>query len=172
MQCNGGNAIALSLQSTMVNVMEKNIMEKRKKQKGVTLLEMAAIIGIVLILAMMGVAEWNSMDDKAVRNASLVSAKAIGDGLRMYQIDRNNQGYTCSIDKLVDYVNLTALKNSFTSVQIDANAADCNNAGYVRISGTVKGIQPDYIVYYYVDPAQDSQCSRDRTTLYLCKDKF
>ncbi len=172
MQCDGGNTITLSVQSTMVNVMGKNIMEKRKKQKGVTLLEMATIIGIVLILVMLGTVEWNSIDDKAVRNASLVSAKAIGDGLRMYQIDRNHQGYTCSIDKLNDYVNLTALKKSFTSVQIDTDTGNCSSFAYVRVSGTVKGIQPDYIVYYYVDPAQDSKCSRDRTTLYLCKDQF
>lgn len=145
--------------------------EQRKRQnRGVSIMELLVVLAIIGILVAMGIVEFGRMDDKAVRNGTLVSAKAIGDALRMYQVDK--KGYTCTIDKLAPYVNLTSLKASFTSVSVESD--DCTFAAYtyIRISGTVKGIQPGYIVNYFVDPVKDSECSKDGSTPYPCKDKY
>ena len=141
-------------------------------KKGVTLLEMVVVIGIIMILVALGTVEWSSMDDKAVRNGSLVSAKAIGDALRMYQVDKGNQGYTCTIDKLAPYVNLTSVKSSFTSVAVESDDCTFASFAYLRITGTVKGIQPGYIVNYYVEPVKDPECSSNGATPYPCKNKY
>lgn len=143
-----------------------------KRNRGVTLIEMAVVVGIIMILVGLGAVEWSSIDDKAVRNGSLVSAKAIGDAMRMYQVDNRNQGYTCTIDRLASYVNLTSVKSSFTSVSVESD--DCTFAAftYLRVTGTVKGIQPSYIVNYYVEPVKDPECSSNGATPYPCKNKY
>lgn len=147
-----------------------SMMTKRNRQKGVTLVEMAAVIGIILILVTLGTVEWNSMDDKAVRNSTLIAEKAIGDALRMYQVDQKN--YTCNIDKLNAYVNLTSLKKSFTSVGIESDDCTFATFTYLRISGMVKGIQPAYIVNFYLEPVKDPECSSGGVSPYPCKNKF
>lgn len=157
-----------------------------QRQRGVTLIEMATVVTIVLILGAMIIVEYNNMDDKARRNPALVSAKAIADGLRMYQADRGNQGYTCVMDRLALYVNLTSLKSSFTSVEIKTDdCTDFDPLNYLYITGTVKGIQPSYIVNYYIEkpaitgpPPEGSTCddsiccSNGGVSPYPCKSKF
>lgn len=138
------------------------------RQKGVTLIEMAVVIGIIFLLASLMIVEYGNMDDKARRNSSLVSAKALGDAMRMFKQDKRT--YTTSLDDLSPYINLTTLKNSFLTVLVDAGAS----YSYVNISALVKGIVPNYYVLYHVTPSKDPECSATGVTLspYPCSQQW
>lgn len=144
--------------------------KKRFHPKGVTLVEMAVVISIVFLLAAVSIVEYNNMDDKARRNSSLVSAKAIGDALRMYKQERRT--YTCSLNDLMPYTNLTTLRNSFLTVLIATDDCSFASYSYIRISAQLKNVVPTYMVNYHVVPVKDPECSATGGALYTCSQKW
>ncbi len=142
--------------------------QKQETKKGVTLIELLTVLAIIVTLIAISLVEYQHMDDKAQRNGSLVSAKGIGDAMRMYKQDKRT--YTTSLDDLGPYINLTALRNSFLTVSVDAGAS----YNYVSISAVVKGIAPNYYVLYHVTPSKDPECSATGVTLspYPCSQQW
>lgn len=145
-----------------------------ERKRGVTLIEMATVVAIVLILGVLMIVEFNSMDDKARRSTSLVNAKAVGDALRMYKQEKRK--YTCALNDIMPYTNLTTLRSSFLTVMLQTDPTDnCVfgiNFTYIRLTAFVKGIVPNYIVNYQIWPAKDPECSVDGASVYFCKDKW
>lgn len=101
-------------------------------QGGVTLIEMAVVVSIIVLLTIIGIIEYTNFDRKAKRNTALVATKAVSDALRMYRGERNR--YTASITELMSYVNLTALRGQF-------DQTPTSPAGGLAILSTTLGVR-------------------------------
>ena len=156
----------------MERKLKMNMKQKQKKNNGVSILELLTVLAIIVTLVGVTLVEFGRMDDKAQRNSSLVTLKGVAMALKMYKMD--NGRYTCTYTDLYPYANMTSLRKSFIltpTVDTD-DCTDFNPFTYLYISGTVKGIQPSYIVNYYLEPVKDPECSNGGVTPYPCKDKW
>lgn len=145
--------------------------QKQKNRSGVSILELLTVLAIIVTLIGVTLVEFSRVDDKAVRSASLVTLKGFAQALKMYKTDKGS--YSCSLNDLLPYANITAMKNSFGAPPLVATD-DCTFKAftYLRLSAIIKGITPTYTVRYNLVPQQDPECSTDGSTFYPCSSKW
>lgn len=144
----------------------------RQSEQGVSLMELLTVLAIIVTLVAMGIAEFGRMDNRAVRNGAIVSSKGLAMAMKMYKQEKGT--YTCALDDLMPYINLTNLRNSFLTVAVETDTcASFTSLTYLRLSAFVKGVEPPYIVKYHVYPNQEPDCSADNwATNYPCTEKW
>lgn len=148
------------------------IFSRSANARGVSLMELLTVLSIIVILVAMGLVEFGRMDNRAVRNGAIVSSKGLAMAMKMYKQEKG--AYTCALDDLMPYINLTNLRNSFLTVAVETDdCATFNPFTYLRLSAFVKGIDPSYIVKYHVYPNKEPDCSADNAaTEYPCTEKW
>lgn len=122
--------------------MRKEAMEgvKAKQQKGVTLVEMAAVVGLLLILVAIGTVVWVSQTERALRNSVAHSTRDLITVMKIYRTDNGDYPPGTVLDPLYPYTNVTQLIKDYQSIAIErAGAAVC-------LDGLLKGIKNKYHV--------------------------
>lgn len=102
---------------------------QRSKQGGFTLLEVAVVLSIIAILAVLLTPAVSDMLDKAALSAALNDAKAIKTALDMYFDDQKPKEYPAS---LADYDALRSTLASYLALPSDSTKASFSFVAYCR----------------------------------------
>lgn len=162
---------------------DKKLKDKNMKQKGVTLIEMAAVVGLLLILVSIGTVIWVNQADRAFRNAVVHSTRDIVTIMKIYRTDNGDYPPGPGLGPLMPYTNITTLVKDYQVLSI------VKTGSAVCLEGLLNGIQPRYntILCAETDDAAAVKyksatmpgCCWEKTTVcstaanwYPCKDKM
>lgn len=134
--------------------MRKIVYQKRNngKQRAVTMVEMAVVVGVILIMVAIGTVVWNSMSDRALRNSVAYSTRDLITALKMYRTDNGDYppAAACCNPLLIatnqPYTNVTTLMKDYQALTL----VKVGNA--VCLQGLLKGIQPNYFTALCAEP--------------------
>jgi type II secretory pathway pseudopilin PulG len=83
------------------------------KNKGVTLIELAIVVVIIMTLVLIGSVVWLSRDELASRNGALVSINGLVKAMKMYKADQGDYPPQGAISPLASYTDITRLLQTF-----------------------------------------------------------
>ena len=126
-----------------------------KKQNGVTLVEMAVVVSLILIMVAIGTAVWNGMSERSFRNSVVYSTRDLVTALKMYRTDNGDYppaGVCCNPllshppgELTLPYTNVTTLKKDYQVLTLV-------KTGYaVCLQGLLKNLQPNYFAALCAD---------------------
>lgn len=113
-----------------------------KRQNGVTLVEMAVVVSLILIMVAIGTVVWNNMSDRALRNRVIYSTRDLGTAVKMYRAE--NGDYPPSggdFSFIYPYTNVTAVTKDYQSLTLTIVSGS-----YACFSGILKNIPNTYEV--------------------------
>lgn len=164
--------------------------------KGVTLVEMATVISVLLIIAALSVPEFSNMAERARRQNAIDGVTNLSEALEMYKAEWSFYPLQGAVTPLADYDQITRYYSSFDMNQ-DVNAALSGIKGiaiYTALTGTacvssvVNKITPTYKVTHcaktdntwsQTKDAQPTCCwtkggvdCDNAANWYYCKDKM
>lgn len=118
----------------------------KKFKRGVTLIELAVVISVILLLVLVGSVVFFQSSDRAAREDSLVALKGVATALKMYQLSEGV--WPAAITPwLQPYANITNLQTRFQS----GNITIYRTSGVACVSGINVRIEPLYYVNYCVE---------------------
>ncbi len=127
-----------------------------RRQRAVTMVEMATVIGLILIMVAIGTAIWMNQSDRAYRNAVAYSTRDLGTAVKMYRAEIGNYPPSGGdFSPFYSYTNVTSIVSQYKAVTLTVTAS------YSCFSGILKNIQPNYEVALCME-ADDSGAAKYR----------
>lgn len=97
----------------------QNLKLKVKNYNGFSIMELAVVLAIFIILTAIGIVEFAKFDQKAIREGSLASSKALAQALKMYRSDNGFYPQSTDVVWLGAYTDVTRLMKSFDTTVTD-----------------------------------------------------
>lgn len=121
-----------------------------KCNTGVTLIEMAVVIALILIMVSIGTVVWNSMSERSLRNSVVYSTRDLVTALKMYRTDHGDYPLAeacCNAllshppgELALPYTNVTTLKKDYLALTL------IKTGNAVCLQGQIKNISNKYFV--------------------------